>query len=83
MINFSDSHHEYGSQDDLKKLLNSLIDELGHYSTNSVHGGLSPSNIQDIIAHLMYTENLKSLELKITSAEDNYHLNLEILNKEK
>jgi hypothetical protein len=82
MIKFNESYHEYSSQNKLKGIINEMINNLDSYQKNSIHGGLSPSHIQDIIAYLMYTEKLSSLEIKITPSTDEYHLNLEILNKE-
>ena len=83
MINFSEDYHEYSSQEELKSLINEIIDELGSFSEGSVHGGLSPTSIQDIISVLLYQEGNASVTLKINKASDQYHLSVEILNKEK
>ena len=82
MINFSEGHHEYGSQEELKQMINKIIDELGPYSEGSTHGGLSPSSIQDIISYILYQENNSSVTFKINKDIDDYHLSLEVINKE-
>lgn len=82
MIKFNEPYQEYSSQSELKEIISEMINNLDSYQKHSVHGGLSPSHIQDIISYLMYTEKLSSLEIKITPSSDEYHLNLEILNKE-
>ena len=83
MINFSEDCHEYGSQKELKDLINEVIESLGKYSEGSTHGGLSPTMIQDIISILLYQEDNSSVSVKISKDIDEYHLYLEILNKEK
>lgn len=83
MINFSEDCHEYSSQEDLKDLINEVIEKLGNYSEGSTHGGLSPTMIQDIISILLYQEDNSSVSIKISKDIDDYHLYLEILNKEK
>ncbi|MGI9357973.1 MAG: hypothetical protein ACR2ON_01060 [Paracoccaceae bacterium] len=83
VISFSEDYHEYGSQQELKDLINSMLDDLGQYAEGSTHGGLSPSNIQDILALLLYQENNQSIEVKISKDIDEYHLYLEILKKSK
>ena len=55
---------------------------MGNYPKGSVHGGLSPTAIEKIIAYIMYSENCESLDLNISKAEDEYHLNLTIKDKE-
>lgn len=82
MINFSEGHHEYGSQEELKQMVNGIIDKLGAYTEGSVHGGLSPSSIQDIISCVLYQENHNSVTFKINKDIDDYHLSLEIIQKE-
>ena len=83
MINFSENYHEYGSQQELKDIINDMLDSLEEYSEGSTHGGLSPSNIQDILAVLLYQEDNQSVEIKISKDIDDYHLYLEILKKNK
>lgn len=82
MINFSEGHHEYGSQEELKQMINEIIDELGAYTEGSTHGGLSPSSIQDIISYVLYQENNTSVTFKINKDIDDYHLSLEVINKQ-
>jgi|TARA_B110000495_G_scaffold195739_1_gene203662 hypothetical protein len=83
MINFSENYHEYSSKEDLRDLVDEIIEKIGEYHEGSVEGGFSPVMIQDIISELLYEENNKSITIKVSKASDNYHLHLEILNKEK
>jgi hypothetical protein len=66
----------------LQKLIKALM---GHdpYGEASHHGGLSPTQIEQIIAHLMYTKNNKSINLIIDKEVDGYHLSLTIQRLEK
>jgi hypothetical protein len=82
MIKFSNNFEEYSSQSELKKILNEILDTMGDYPKGSVHGGLSPVAIEKIIAYIMYSENCDSLDLNITKADDEYHLNLTIKDKQ-
>ena len=82
MISFnSDNESPPSSQEELQNLINETMEKLGTYSTGSTHGGLSPTNIQDIIAFIMYSENCANLNITISKAEDDYHLNLSINEK--
>ena len=82
MIKFYNNFEEYSSQSELKKILNEILDTMGDYPKGSVHGGLSPVAIEKIIAYIMYSENCDSLDLNITKADDEYHLNLTIKDKQ-
>ena len=82
MIKFSNNFEEYSSQSELKKILNEILDTMGDYPNGSVHGGLSTVAIEKIIAYIMYSENCDSLDLNITKADDEYHLNLTIKDKQ-
>ena len=82
MIKINEDYSEYKDQSELKQILNDIIDLMGDYPKGSVHGGLSPVAIEKIIAYLMYSENNQSIDLNITKAEDEYHLNLTIKNKQ-
>ena len=82
MIKFNNSFEEYSSRSELKEILNDILDLMGNYPKGSVHGGLSPTAIEKIIAYIMYSENCESLDLNISKAEDEYHLNLTIKDKE-
>ena len=82
MISFNnDNEFPPSSQEELKNLINETMKKLGAYSTGSTHGGLSPSNIQDIIAFLMYSEDCSNVNITISKSEDDYHLNLSINEK--
>tara|TARA_B000000609_G_C24120328_1_gene319202 strand:+ start:224 stop:475 length:252 start_codon:yes stop_codon:yes gene_type:complete len=82
MISFNNDYEPTPSnQDDLKKMIFDAMNELGTYAEGSFHGGLSPSNIQDIIALIMYSEDCDHLNITISKAEDDYHLNLSINKK--
>jgi hypothetical protein len=82
MIKINEDYSEYKDQSELKQIVNDIIDLMGDYPKGSVHGGLSPVAIEKIIAYLMYSENNQSIDLNITKAEDEYHLNLTIKNKQ-
>jgi hypothetical protein len=69
------------SQEELKNLIKDTMEKFGAYSVGSTHGGLSPTNIQDIIAFIMYSENCANLNITISKSEDDYHLNLSINEK--
>ena len=82
MISFnSDSEPPPSSQEELKNLINETMEKFVAYATGSTHGGLSPTNIQDIIAFIMYSEDCRYLNITIGKAEDDYHLNLSINEK--
>ena len=82
MISFnSDNESPPSPQEELKNLIDETIEKLGAYAEGSTHGGLSPTNIQDIIAFIMYSEDFSHLNITINKAEDEYHLNLSINEK--
>lgn len=81
MIKFNEDYKEYEDQSELKEILNDIIDLMGDYPKGSTHGGLSPVAIEKIIAYIMYSENCDSLDINISKAEDEYHLNLTIKDK--
>lgn len=81
MIKLNEDYEEYKDQSELKKILNDIIDLMGDYPKGSVHGGLSPVAIEKIISYIMYSENCDSLDINISKAEDEYHLNLTIKDK--
>ena len=82
MIKINEDYSEYKDQSELKQIVNDIIDLMGDYPKGSVHGGLSPVAIEKINAYLMYSENNESIDLNITKAEDEYHHNLTIKNKQ-
>lgn len=82
MIKFNEDYKEYEDQSELKEILNDIIDLMGDYPKGSTHGGLSPAAIEKIIAYIMYSENCDSLDINISKAEDEYHLNLTIKDKQ-
>ena len=83
MISLNNNNNELppSNQEDLKNLVNQTIEKFGAYSTGSTHGGLSPTNIQDIIAFIMYSEDCRYLNITIGKSEDDYHLNLSVNEK--
>ena len=82
MISFnSDNEPPPSSQEELKNLIDETIEKFGAYAEGSTHGGLSPTNIQDIIAFIMYSEDCSNVNITISKAEDDYHLNLSINEK--
>jgi len=83
MISFnSDNEPPPSSQEELKNLINETMEKFGVYSVGSTHGGLSPTSIQDIISFIMYSEDCSNLNITISKAEDDYHLNLSINKKD-
>jgi len=65
------------SQDQLKKLIQSIIGS-SPYSIGSQHGGLSPTQLTQIISFLMYKEGHESIQVIIDKEIDGYHLSLTI-----
>lgn len=83
MISFNRDEEPYSSsQEELKELINETLEKLGKYSEGSTHGGLSPTALQDIIAFIMYSEDCSNVNITISKAEDDYHLNLSINKKD-
>ncbi len=67
------------SKDQLKKIIKAVLaKKSGVSSTHSHHSGLSPTQIEMIISHLMYTKGADSINLTINKEEDGYHLGLTI-----
>ena len=66
------------SKSQLKKLVKALLTKKSTASTHSYHGGLSPSQIEMIISHLMYTKGADAINLTINKEEDGYHLGLTV-----
>ena len=65
------------SQTQLKKLIQSIIGT-SPYAIGAHHGGLSPSQITQIISFLMYKEGHESIQIIIDKEVDGYHLALTI-----
>lgn len=83
MIAFNHGHapdDEYSiSKDQLKKIIKSVLAKKGAtYATHSHHSGLTPTQIEMIISHLMYTKGAESINLTINKEEDGYHLGLTV-----
>lgn len=83
MIAFRDGYSpddEYSiSKDELKKIIKAVLaKKSGISSTHSHHSGLSPTQIEMIISHLMYTKGAESINLTINKEEDGYHLGLTV-----
>ena len=67
------------SKDELKKIIKAVLaKKSGISSTHSHHSGLSPTQIEMIISHLMYTKGADSINLTINKEQDGYHLGLTI-----
>ena len=67
------------SKDQLKKIIKAVLaKKSGVSSTHSHHIGLSPTQIEMIISHLMYTKGANSINLTINKEEDGYHLGLTV-----
>jgi len=83
MIAFMDGYspdEEYSlSKDQLKKIIKAVLTKKGVTSaTHSHHSGLTPTQIEMIISHLMYTKGADSINLTINKEEDGYHLGLTV-----
>ena len=83
MIAFNHGHSpddEYSiSKDQLKKIIKSVLAKEGAtYATHSHHSGLTPTQIEMIISHLMYTKGAESINLTVNKEEDGYHLGLTV-----
>jgi hypothetical protein len=65
------------SQAQLKKLIKSIIGA-SPYTVGAHHGGLSPTQITQIISFLMYKEGHESIQIIIDKEIDGYHLALTI-----
>lgn len=73
------------SKDQLKKIIKAVMAKKSNISsTHSHHIGLSPTQIEMVISHLMYTKGAESINITINKEEDGYHLGLTIhdINKE-
>ena len=67
------------SKDQLKKIIKAVLaKKSGISSTHSHHSGLSPTQIEMIISHLMYTKGADSINITINKESDGYHLGLTI-----
>ena len=63
----------------LKKIIKSaLLKKASSPSVSSYYGNLSPTQIEAIISHLMYTKGADSINLTINKEQDGYHLGLTI-----
>ena len=87
MIAFNHGHSpddEYSiSKDQLKKIIKAVLSNEKtpfnqSVSTHSHHSGLSPTQIEMIISHLMYTKGAESINLTVNKEEDGYHLGLTV-----
>jgi hypothetical protein len=72
------------TSEDLKEILTDILSNKHKLHGSGVKcGGLSPAQIQDIIAYLIYQEENSSIQFTVSVEEDNYHLSLSIDKKEK
>ena len=86
MIAFRDGHDPEDNNEDepvlskhnLKKLVHAILLANEKFTENSYHEGLSPSQLEIIISHLMYTEDYNSAVITINKGADGYHLGLKI-----
>lgn len=86
MIAFSDKGNPNDPPDFPKEkyleLLKAILQTDSFY-TGSYHGGLSPQQLGEILANIMYAQNYKSLRVTIEKEADGYHLGLTIDKKDK
>ena len=66
----------------LKKLIKALLSH-DPYGEGTSHNDLSPTQIEQIISHLMYTQNKDTIYLRIDKESDGYHLRLSIGRQKK
>ena len=67
------------SKDQLKKIIKAVLAKnSGISSTYSHHSGLSPTHLDMIISHLMYTKGADSINITINKEGDGYHLGLTV-----
>ena len=93
MINFADgwspSDGKYKiTKKDLKELVQKLMtiqddgDDFNEkYSESSYHGGLNPSHVTEIIKYILYTQEYRSVDMRVQVEEDGYHLGILIAKK--
>ena len=84
MIAFRKGHEPYGHKqllipkDQLKQLINAIIESGHQFTEGSYHGDLSPTQIEMVISHLLYNQNHSSVTMTIDKETDGYHLGLTI-----
>ncbi len=84
MIAFRDGHEPEGdkylqlSKDQIKKLVEKVMEAGSQFVEGSYHGGLSPTQIEAIISHILYTQDNSSLTITIDKEVDGYHLGLKV-----
>ena len=63
----------------LKEIIKSaLLKKASSPSVSSYYGNLSPTQIEMIISHLMYTKAAESINITINKEHDGYHLGMTI-----
>jgi len=85
MISFAEGWSSKSSiKEDLKQMIaDILINKDKLYKVGSSHGGLHPTQVQDIIAYLMFQEENSSVQFTVSNEVDGYHLTLTIDKKQK
>ena len=84
MIAFRDGYQPEGSKylqlskGQIKKLVEKVMEAGAQFTEGSYHGGLSPTQIEMIISHILYTQDKSSLTITIDKDLDGYHLGLKI-----
>jgi len=79
-----DWNPESFTRQDLKEILSDILANKDKaYQIGSSHGGLHPTQIQDIIAFLMFQEENSSVQFTVSTEADDYHLTLTIDKKQK
>ena len=92
MINFADgwspSDKYKITKKDLKELVKKLMtiqddqDDLNEkYAEASYQGGLNPSHVTEIIKYILYTQEYRSVDMRVQVEEDGYHLGILIAKK--
>jgi hypothetical protein len=71
------------TRSDLDEILDGILSNKGKFNEGAKVGGLHPTEIQDIVAFLMFEEGNSSVRLTVEKEADNYHLALIIENKQK
>lgn len=86
MISFSDGNSPNDPPDFPKDKYLELIKAIFQtdpFYTGSYHGSLSPQQVGEILANIMYAQNYQSLDLTLEKEADGYHLGLTINKKDK
>tara|TARA_Y100000310_G_C20261025_1_gene613632 strand:+ start:233 stop:493 length:261 start_codon:yes stop_codon:yes gene_type:complete len=70
------------SKEKYLELLKAIL-QTDPFYIGSYHGNLSPQQLGDILANVMYAQNYQSINVSIEKEADGYHLGLTIDKKSK